>query len=222
MRTLAVLLAAATGALCSSTLSGELRGRGGLDLPETDMILDSYAVDFGDKIPTIPGSFGDYAVIDDLVISWGSDYELWLDEYTTWCVTTANFVPSELVLLVVDDNYGVPAGEPISREVYPVDCYNSGFTHGGYIIWLTVMDLPYGTTVQSPVWLGPQRQDGEDWYIVAGVMVSESEAYRTVEAGWDWQPLSQELEEADIFKIIEGDSYGLQRSTWGGIKALLQ
>ena len=223
MRTLAVLLAAAAAALCSSTLSGELRGSGGLDLPETDYICDSYAYQFGEEMSQIPGSFGDYAVIDDLVVSWGSDIDLFIEEYTTWGVTPGNSTPSEMALLIVEDDGGVPSGAPISQDVYSVDCYNIGYTYYQYIIWKTDMYCaPYNVEVSTPVWLGPQRQDGARWYVIGGVTASESEAHRTVRPGWDWQPFSQSLEEGDVFKIVVGSSYDLQRSTWGGIKALIQ
>jgi|GEM_PF-1894088 len=221
MRTLAVLLAAAAAALCSSTLSGELRGRGGLDLPETDMILDSYIFTPGEQMDTVPASFGDYAVIDDFTYGTDAQAELYL--YTTWGVTTSASSPLEMALLVVDDYMGVPQGEPISQESYPVDISYTGYMYYGYPVWQAEMDLSYyWVEVSTPVWLGPQRTDGKNWYVLGGVTVSGSEGYRTLEAGWDWQPFSESIPTGDIFKLIEGYSYALQRTTWGGIKALLQ
>jgi len=221
MRTLAVLLAAAAAALCSSTLSGELRGRGGLDLPETDYVIDSYIFIPGEQMDTIPASFGDYAVVDDFVPI--TDGVAVLLEYTTWGVTTDGYVPSEMALLVVDDDLGEPEGAPISQELYQMEAYDTGFTFYEYTVWRGEMCLikPY-TEVSTPVWLGPQRQDGAKWYVMGGVTISGSEAYRTVSYGWSWEPFSESLQAGDIFKVIEGSYSDLQRSTWGGIKALLQ
>lgn len=219
MKLFVVLLAVASMAFASATFTGEVRGSGGLDLPEVDIEIESYPYDPGDQMSTIGASFGDYAAIDDC--NYGLDAELWITLYLTYGVSTSGSAPSELALLVVEDDGGVPTGAPLSQDVYSVTSGNTGYTYGGYTIWQVEMAWSVGEVgISTPVWLGPQRQDGSNWYPIGGLTVTGSEGYRTVAAGWDWQPFSQELEEGDLFKIIEGEPQALQSNTWGGIKAL--
>jgi hypothetical protein len=219
MKLFVVLLAIAGMAFASSTFSGEVRGSGGLDLPEVDMVIDTYPYDEGDQMSTIGASFGDYAVCDDC--TYGTEADLDLTLYLTYGVTTSGSAPSELALLVVADAGGEPDGEPISQDTYSVTNSNTGYTYGGYTIWQTEMEWTVGeVTISTPVWLGPQRQDGSNWYPIGGLTVSGSEGYRTLEAGWAWEPWSNSLEEGDLFKIIEGEPAALESNTWGGIKTL--
>ncbi len=218
MKLFVVLLAVVGMAFASSTFSGEVRGSGGLDLPEVDFVIDTYPYDPDDQMSTIGASFDDYAAIDDC--TYEVDADLWLTLYLTYGVTTSGSAPTDLTLLVVEDDGGVPTGAPLSEDSYSVISGNTGYTYGGYTIWQVEMNWVEGEVgISTPVWLGPQRQ-GNNWYPVGGLTVSGSEGYRTVEAGWDWQPFSQELEEGDLFKIIEGELQALESNTWGGIKAL--
>lgn len=53
-----------------------------------------------------------------------------------------------------------------------------------------------------------------------GTTVSGSKAYRTLDAGWSWEPFSYSLVEGDLFKIIVGPPYSsLNRSTWAEVKS---
>ena len=88
------------------------------------------------------------------------------------------------------------------------------------MIYIAVIDLtsdepvvPIGTTM----WLGSHRNDGSNWYPLFGTIVTGSEAYRTVAAGWAWAPLSSSLVAGDLFKVIDG-TVSLNRTTWAGIK----
>jgi len=220
MKLFVVLLVVASMAFASATFSGEVRGSGGLDLPEVDFVIDSYPYDSGDQMSEIGASFGDYAVCDDCTYE-TVDTDLDITLYYTYGVTTSGSAPTEMTLLVVEDDAGVPAGEPLSQDAYGVSCANTGFTYGGYTIWAASMDLsssPVG--ISTPVWLGPQRTDGNNWYPIGKLTIDGSEGYRTLAAGWAWEPFSQSLVEGDLFKIIEGELAALESNTWGGIKAL--
>jgi hypothetical protein len=72
--------------------------------------------------------------------------------------------------------------------------------------------------VSSPVWLGPHRAAPDSWYPVGGLTITGSEGYRTIAAGWAWQPFSAALEPGDLFKIITYNPTSLERITWAGIK----
>ncbi len=205
-------------AFASATFSGEVRGSGGLDLPEVDFVIDTYPYDSGDQMSEIGASFDDYAVCDDCTFEAPADLEIHL--YYTYGVTTGSS-PSELTLLVVEDDAGEPAGEPLSQDSYSVSLGNTGYTYGGYTIWAAEMDLSSSpVSISTPVWLGPQRNDGVAWYPIGKMTIDGSEGYRTLAAGWSWEPFSQSLTEGDLFKIIEGEYQALQSNTWGGIKAL--
>lgn len=216
-----LFLFAIGNALASGTISGHPGGAGGGFLfPEADNYYDSYAYNQSEQMSTIGASFDDFAAIDDL--SYGVDADLTLGGYTCWGVTTGS-APTALELLVVADNGGVPDGAPISQDSYPVTCIDSGYTLAGYTIWVAVMDLT-GTYpwVETPVWLGSHRAYGVSWYPVGGTTVTGSEGYRTLAAGWAWEPFSNELEAGDLFKVIADFCWwppAMARTSWADIKS---
>ena len=214
MKFFAILLAVAGMAFASGTLTGSAGGTGGgFTRPGTDDILDSYAYNQAEQMGTIGASFTDYAIIDDY---YGGNANM--DSYTCWGVTTAS-VPTDLELMIVADASGVPSGAPISQDSYSVTTVNSGYTYGSYPIWIATFDFTSSPVyIDSPTWLGSHRNDGSSWYPIAGLTVTNSEGYRTLGAGWAWEPFSNSLEAGDLFKIIEGEPTSLSRDTWAGIK----
>ena len=217
MKLFAVLLCVAGLAFASGTFSGAPGGTGGGSfVPETDDQLDSYAYSAAEQMSTIGASFGDYAAIDDFTPPYDAGYLI--NTYTGWAVTTGS-TPTTLELLVVADASGLPSGAPISQVGYPTTCGNTGFTYGGYPIWLAEITVG-GLNVDSPVWLGHHRAGADTWYPVGGLTVTGSEGYRTTAAGWAWAPFSAELEPGDLFKVIDGTPVSLSRTTWAGIKNL--
>lgn len=216
MKLFVVLLAVAGLAFASGTISGRPGGSGGgFVVPETDDLLDSYAYNQAEQMGTIGASFDDYAAIDDFDPP-TVDADATLTGYTCWGVTTGA-TPTALELLVVADASGVPDGAPISQNSYTASCGSSGYTYGGYTIWVAV--IPATDVVALPCWLGSHRNDGVSWYPVGGLTVTGSEGYRTQAAGWAWEPFSGSLEAGDLFKVVDG-SVSLERSTWAGIKNL--
>lgn len=217
MKLFAVLLAVTGFAFASATFSGHGGGMGGGAVyPETDDLLDSYAYNEAEQMSTIGASFGDYAAIDDFTYSPGND--ITLTNYVGWGVTTAS-TPSALNLLVVEDDGGVPTGAPDITS-YSISAGNTGYTYGGYTIWMVEFDLSSTPVVDDPVWLGHHREGADSWYPIGGTTVTGSEGYRTTEAGWNWIPFTggpDPLEAGDLFKVIEG-TVSLQRNTWAGIK----
>lgn len=207
-------------ASASGSISGHPGGAGGgFVFPETDYYYDSYAYNQSEQMSTIGASFDDYAAIDDF--TWGVDGTVYLGGYTCWGVTTGS-APTSLELLVVGDASGTPDGAPISQDSYPVTCVNSGYTFGGYIIWVAVMDLSSNPEVATPVWLGSHRADGVSWYPLGGTTVTGSEGYRTLAAGWSWEPFSVSLEAGDLFKVIADYCWwppAIARTTWAGVKS---
>lgn len=201
----------------SGTLSGAPGGEARYTLPETDDQLDSYAYSAAEQMSTIGASFGDYAVCDDY-----NGVHANLETYTTWGITTGA-VPTELEVLVVPDDAGAPSSSgPSSQVAYPITLSDTGFTYGGYTIWLTVIDLSAAPVeIDATVWIGPHRNDGVSWYPIGGTTVTGSEAYRTLVAGWAWAPFSGSLVAGDLFKVLEGELYNaLDRNTWAGIKSM--
>ena len=124
-------------------------------------------------------------------------------------------------LLIIEDSNG-PDGPPISQDSYNCTIIDSGFSFASYIIWVAILEvetlyLPSNETV----WLGSHRNDGDNWYPACGTAVSGSEAYRTLAAGWSFEPLSSSMEYGDLFKIISDtppQGVSLERNTWAGIK----
>lgn len=217
MRFLMVSLILASSVLAADTITGRPDGPGGgFIFPQTDMVMDSYAYNPSEVMYTLGASFGDYAEIDDFTYPYGSGF--WLEYYFCWGVTTGS-PPTELQLLCVADDGGVPSGAPISQVSYPTDCLNSGYTYAGYTIWVAEMYLLDNPYFDSPCWLGSHRADGGNWYIAGGTTVSGSEAYRSTSAGWNWQPISSTIEYGDLFKIFGNYVISLQRTTWAGVKS---
>ena len=215
MRFLVVLLVVVAMSFASSTITGHSSGLGTIPAA-TDDVFDSYAYDLATVLSSIPASFTDYAICDDFMYSASA---VSVDTYTHWAVTTASN-PSEIELLVVADASG-PDGTPVSMVSYPATVANSGFAFGSYTVWQAVLDLsadPIAVAAGTTVWFGPHRNDGDNWYPGAGTTVTGSEAYRTLAAGYAWEPFSTSLESADIFKIVEGTMTSLERDTWAGIK----
>ena len=216
MKFFVVLLVVVALSFASSTITGHSSGMGSVP-PATDDIFDSYAYDLATVFSSIPASFTDYAICDDFTYASSA---VAIDTYTHWAVTTASN-PTEVELLVMNDASG-PDGAPVSQVAYPTTVTNSGFAFGSYSVWQAVIDLsaaPVEVTAGATVWLGPHRNDGSNWYPGAGTTVTGSEAYRTVAAGWAWEPFSNSLETGDIFKIVEGTIVSsLERNTWAGIK----
>lgn len=195
------------------TLTGQAVGTG-YSLPGNDDSYDSYAYNNDEILSSIPASFTDYAVVDDFVHS-GFTY---IETYTTWGVTTGA-APTALEVLVVTDSSG-PDGAPVSMNSYPCTATDSGFTFAGYTVWLVSIDL-YSIPITIPsgltVWLGTHRNDGVTWYPACGATVTGMEAYRTVAAGWAWEPISASIESGDLFKVLVLWT-ALERSTWASIK----
>ena len=217
MRFLVVLLVIVAMAFASDTLTGHSSGVGSVP-PATDDLFDSYAYDTGTVFGSIPAAFTDYAICDDYTYAAAITS---IETYTHWAVTTASN-PTELEFLVMNDASG-PDGTPVSMVSYPTTVTDSGIAFGSYTVWLAVTDLsaapievPMGTTM----WFGAHRNDGNNWYPGVGTTVTGTEAYRTLAAGWAWEPFSNSLEAAgDIFKIVEGSIVSsLERNTWAGIK----
>ena len=220
MRYLACVLFAFSVTGASGTLSGHTGGSGvGFHFPETDYTLDSYMYNESEAMSTIPASYDDYAAVDDFDPYSFDDAVL--GTYFCWGVTTGA-PPTALDLLVVEDNYGNPGGAPVIQETCSTFLYDSGYLFSGYTIWLVEMH-PTPIYVETPCWLGSQRNDGSTWYVVGGITVSGSEGYRTTAAGWAWAPFSAELEPGDLFKVMTDDWstpwwVSLTRTTWAGVK----
>ena len=210
MKLFAVLLAVSAMAFASGTFTGEISGsyRG---YSATDAELTSYVYDESEQLSSIGASFGDYAVVDDY-----NGVAAEVDTYVTWGISTGA-VPTELNFMVVADV--MTSDTPVINAPYPVTLVDTGVTYGGYAIWETTMDLSATPVAVTPgIWLGPHRDSTVTWYPVAGSTVTGSEAYRTLAAGWAWEPLSTSIAAGDLFAVVEGIPTSLSRSTWAGIK----
>ena len=216
MKLVIVLLALAALAFASGTITGQAGGVADYAPPATDSTLDSYAYNAAEQMSTIGASFDDYAAVDDY-----NGISSSIDTYTAWGVTTAS-APTALEIMVVADDSGVPsASGPTSQTSYTATLTDTGMIYGGYPIWIVFIELCAAPiSVTAPVWIGLHRADGSDWYPIGGTTVTGSEAYRTLDAGWSWEPFSYSLVEGDLFKIIVGPPYSsLNRSTWAGVKS---
>jgi hypothetical protein len=117
--------------------------------------------------------------------------------------------------------HGVPTGAPLSQNSYSVTAGNSGYTYGGYTIWVAELDLSDNPVVDNN-WLGSHRPGSVTWYPIGGITVTGAEGHRTLEAGWDWMSFTASgIPAGDLFKVIEGTTSSLERNTWAGIKNLL-
>ncbi|MCK5840852.1 MAG: hypothetical protein KAH31_01690 [Candidatus Sabulitectum sp.] len=215
MRIFLVLFAVVAISFASGTLRGAPGGEAGYTLPGTDDELDSYAYAAAEQMSTIGASFTDYAVCDDY-----NGIHAYLETYTTWGVTTGA-VPTALEVLIIPDASGAPSTSgPSSQVSYPATLTDTGMTYGSYAIWLAVIDLSATPVeIDAPVWIGPHRNDSVSWYPIGGTTVTGSEAYRTLAAGWAWEPFSNSLVAGDLFKVLEGIPFtALERNTWAGIK----
>lgn len=215
MRFLVVLLVIAAVSFAAGTLRGGPGGVANYTLPETDDVLDTYAYVAAEQMSNIGASFDDYATIDDY-----NGVAANINTYTMWGVTTAS-APTTLDLMVFADDAGVPTSAgATSMETYPTTSSDTGMTYGSYAIWIAVIDCSAApVAVMTTDWVGSHRSDGSNWYPIGGTVVTDSEAYRTLAAGWAWEPFSTSLVAGDLFKVIDGTPVSsLERNTWAGIK----
>lgn len=209
-----VLLLAVQFSMAAGTLTGDPGGcwAGGFTFPANTVIIDSYIYNPSQAMETLPASFDDYTAVDD----YSCDFVLL--SYTCWGVTTGS-APSSLEMLHVPDGGGFPVGAPTSHESYMFECDDTGYTFAGYPIWQVYMFFNSGPYFTYPGWLGTHRSDGINWYVACGTEITGNEAYRTLAAGWAWQPFSASIGPGDIFKIIEDPSFpAVTGNTWAGIK----
>jgi hypothetical protein len=192
-------------------LTGEPGGTG-FGFPATDWILDTYAYSQSSSCTTIPASFTDYRVVDDFVRT----SSCYVTGITNWFVTV-HYTPTSLNIMCFANDDGMP-GTEIFQTPHAVACSNSGYMFSSYIIYIAEMPLSQAFSPGTR-WIGMHRVDGSSWYVMVGTILTGSEAFRTVAAGYSWEPCSSSIGAVDIFKIIEG-STALDRSTWGGIKNL--
>ena len=216
MKYLLTLLFVAGLAVASAPpeLSGALSGTG-FGFPGTDDYLETYAYNAASGCTTIPASFTDYRVVDDFVRTSAVNVTKW----TNWFVTTAS-TPANLNLMCFANNAGAP-GTEVYQTPHAVTCVNSGFLFGSYVIYKAEMVLTQAFTAGT-WWVGMHRVDGSSWYPNLGTVLTGSQAYRTVAAGYAWQTVGTDpaIGPADVFKIVEGVVTSLDRTTWGGIKNL--
>lgn len=215
MRILLVLLAVVAISFASGTLRGAPSGAATYTLPGTDDELDSYAYVAAEQMNNIGASFDDYAVCDDY-----NGVHAYLETYTTWGVTTGT-APTSLEVMIIADDSGAPSTSgPTTQTAYPTTCTDTGMMYGSYAIYIAVTDLSATPEeIAAPVWIGPHRSDGGNWYPIGGTTVTGSEGYRTLVAGWAWAPFSGSLVAGDLFKVLDGELYNaLERNTWAGIK----
>lgn len=182
---------------------------------ETDDLLDSYMYNQSEQMSTVGASYGEYATVDDFVLTGGST-TTFSSGYTCWGVTTSS-TPTTLSFLIVEDSSGHPVGAPVSQESFPAECIDSGYSFAGYTIWCAHIELPAWLPIPDPSWIGSHRNDGMDWYPLEGTTIKNSEGYRTI-GSWSWEPFSTSLVPGDLFKIFYGTSSSLDRCTWGEIK----
>ncbi len=208
-----LLLVLLEGSGCSGTLRGALvEHPSEFRFPRTDYLIDSYMFNSEEITSSIPASFDDYAVVDDL------DQTCSIGTYFCWGVTTGS-PPASLNLLIVEDSGGCPLGAPVV-ESCDTFIYDTGYIYADYTVWLAEMHLQ---VYVDHAWLGSWRNDGVPWYVCCGETVTGSQAYRTTSAGYSWEPLSWSIPEGDLFKVIT-DGWespwwtSLNRITWGGIK----
>jgi hypothetical protein len=210
MKYLSLLLVVSAFAVAQPEISGEFGGQG--YFPGTDDILDTYT--YGSSVlGTIPASFGDYRTVDEFVATQNAN----LTKFTYWGLSTTTN-PSSLNLMCFANNAGVPSSTPTFETSYPVTVVNSGFTFGSYTVYYAQMTVSL-SIVAGTQWWGFQRPGADTWYVGVGSVVEGYEAYRTLGAGYSWQPCSGSIGACDMFKIIEGAYLAaLDRSTWGEIK----
>ncbi len=210
--TLLLLVTATALFAAGPTLSGESSGEG-FWFPATDDIIDTYAYD-ENVCSSIPASFDDYRVVDDFVATGSVE----LTGFTYWIVTTGS-VPTELLLISYADDGGTPGNE-LGQDSYAVTTAASGYVYAGYTVYVT--NMPVSISVDAGTyWFGFYRSDGgETLYVGIGPTVTGAEAHRTVAAGYAWEPMSNSIVAADLYKTIEGNTTALDSETWGSIKGI--
>lgn len=219
MKAFVLLCLVAVTSYATGTFGGPTGGSGGGYLsPPTKDVLCSYIYNPDEQMDDVGASFSEFATIDDYNGPAGD-----IESYTCWGISQSS-PPSTLDLLVVEDFSSTPAGSPVSSYSYDVDPVNSGYTYGGYTIWVVVLDLSANPlAVDGSVWLGTYRSDGSSWYPMGGttVEVHDTEGYRTVADGWQWEPFSESLQAGSLFQIIQGTPGStLNRNTWATIKSM--
>jgi hypothetical protein len=209
MKFYVLMLLVAGFAVAQPEISGSFGGGGG-GYPGTDDILDTYT--YGSTVlSNIPASFTDYRVVDDFTPALGGSFT----KFSYWYVTTAAN-PTALELMYFPDAAGVPSGTPGFQTSYAVTTSNSGFLFGSYAVWYAQMNVSLPFTAGKQ-WYGFHRNDGNNWYVAVGTVVTNVQAYRTLAAGYAWEPCSSSIGACDMFKLIEGAT-ALGRDTWAGIK----
>jgi hypothetical protein len=205
--------------LANSSMEGHFEGTPN-PLPSTDDIIDSNPYDPAHQCSTAWAIYTYYWTADDFTPA----YDNSVASLTFWDLSTSTMPTSVEAYFWADAPPG-PGTELWHETVSGADLIhsNSGVTFAGYVIYITVVNLPntdyFSVTGGMTYWTTIQRIGGLNLYCILDDEIRGMECYRDIGSGW--MPGSAPGGSgADMFRIIEG-TVPLDRDTWGSIKTSL-
>lgn len=186
----------------------------------TDDILDSYALDAGTLHTSgfanfhATGQTYPYITADDFEIT----VDAQINVITYW---TTGSDPSTCDVFLYDDAAPGPGAQIQAVTATIVSSATSVPWGSGYIYQnVLTLDAPVTFDLGSVYWIAPMRQGvGSTWYTNVGTNVSGTDCYLQYNGAWGpWTAQGQPA--TDMFRILEGSTSSLERTTWGSIKNL--
>ena len=203
--------------LANSSIEGHVEGTPN-PFPGTDDVVDSNPYDPAHQFPTAFAIYGDYWVADDFTPASNCTIEI----LTFWDLSPGTMPTSVDAYFWADLPPG-PGTELWHETVSGADLIhtNSGVTFAGYVIYITVANLPntdyFEATSGTTYWTTIQRAWGTSFYCILDDEIRGSVCYRDIGSGWFPSSSSPGPALVDMFRIIEG-TVPLDRDTWGVIK----
>ena len=203
--------------LADSSMEGHFEGTP-YPLPCSDLLVDTNAYDPEHAYSTAFAIFTDYWVADDFTPA----IDEGIESLTFWDLSTGSMPTSVDAYFWADASPG-PGTELWHETVSGTNLThaNSGVTFAGYIVYVTVAELPlphFQTYGGVTYWTTIQRTDGTNFYCILDDEVAGTECYRDIGSGWV-TGTSTGYDPTDMFRIIWG-TVALERDTWGSIKTV--
>ncbi|MEA3265892.1 MAG: hypothetical protein U9P42_02975 [Candidatus Fermentibacteria bacterium] len=188
----------------------------------TDDTIDSYALDAGSLHTSgfanfhATGQADPYITADDFQIS---PVDAQIDVITYW--TTGADNPATADVFLYEDASPGP-GAQLQAVTATVAASATTVPWGSDFVYQVVLtlDTPLSFDLGAVYWLAPMRPgEGTTWYTCVGTVVRGTDCYLQYQGVWGpWTAQGQPA--ADMFRIMEGSTSSLERTTWGSIKNL--
>lgn len=221
MKLILVLVVLASFALASD-LTSDVEGIHGFygGYMGTDDIIDSYALNAGELHTSgfanfhATGQTYPYITADDFVIN----VDAQIAEIVYWSTGSD---PAAATVYLYEDAAPGPGTELQSVGSTIASAATTVPWGAGYVYEATLtLAAPITFDLGTNYWIAPLSDDmGAAWYTCVGTTVTGTDAYLYYNGAWGpWTAQGQPA--CDMFRILDGTTSSLQRTTWGSIKDL--